>query len=252
MKKKFVYLKVWGDWACFTRPEMKVERVSYSVITPSAARGVLEAIFWEPQLYYTISSVTVLKKGHWSSVRRNEVIKKISTSRVKHWQKNPKDIDYIKAGGGADDATQRNMLALRDVAYIIGAEINTTDLAHRPGDTVEKYAGEFNRRASLGKCYHRPGLGMREFACDFELAQDATAELPSHPIDEQLGIMLYDVFSPKERHRGFMRKQSGKKKKLGHIIIPKPCYFQAKIENSVIKCHPQEIDIIYPNYPKTS
>ena len=162
-----IHLKVWGEWACFTRPEMKVERVSYPIITPSAARGILEAIFWKPQIYYTISQISVIQKGSWASIRRNEIQDIISHRTVKAWMEGKKPVTPVQAGGGAADGTQRNMLALRDVAYVISAEVATTQLA-QSSESITKYTREFQRRAQLGKCYHRPGLGMREFAADFD------------------------------------------------------------------------------------
>src|ERR1700730_12076467 len=113
-----VSVRVWGEFACFTRPEMKVERVSYPVMTPSAARGILEAIFWEPQMYYVIDSIRVVKKGSWVSFRRNEVIGRVSLDSARTWMKNPEKFDPIHAGGGAADGTQRNTLALEDLEYI--------------------------------------------------------------------------------------------------------------------------------------
>lgn len=247
---KHVHLKVWGDWACFTRPEMKVERVSYPVITPSAARGILEAVFWEPQLYYTISHISIIKKGSWASVRRNEIQSVISPRTVSKWMEGKASVKPVAAGGGAPDGTQRNMLGLRDVAYVISAEIATTDLAHRPQDTAKKYASEFQRRATAGKCYHRPGLGMREFAADFHWVDDPLSELSETPAwHDNLGLMLYDVFSPQKRRKGFMwnKNPQGKKDRyIGEMLQPNPCYFQAKIRDSVLQCHPEKLDIIYP------
>lgn len=245
-----VHLKVWGDWACFTRPEMKVERVSYPVMTPSSARGILEAIFWEPQLTYTISIISIISKGTWTSVRRNEIQDVISRNNAVAWMKGTKKITPVAAGGGADDATQRNMLALRNVAYVISAEVHTTDLAHRPHDTAKKYASEFKRRAQLGKCFHRPGLGMREFAADFYWVDDPASEMTQTPQwQDDLGLMLYDLFPPKERRKGFMWNPQSKTKNdryLGHKIIPQACYFQAKIKNSIMQCHPDQVDVITP------
>jgi CRISPR-associated protein Cas5d len=119
MKPHLITLRVWGDFACFTRPEMKVERVSYAVMTPSAARGVLEAVFWEPQMFYLIDSIHVVKRGRWVSFRRNEVTKVISLDSATTWMKEPAKTTPIQAGGGADDAAQRNMLAIQDVEYLI-------------------------------------------------------------------------------------------------------------------------------------
>lgn len=215
MKPNLVTLRVWGDFACYTRPEMKVERVSYPVITPSAARGILEAVFWEPQMFYLIDSIRVVKRGRWISFRRNEVTKVVSLDSAKTWMHAPEKPTPIQAGGGASDGTQRNMLALQNVEYLLTAEVRLTPLANRPGDNLGKYLGEIERRARSGKCFHRPGLGMREFAADFEWEPDADAALKRRhaelaasghtvsPITEDLGLMLYDVFDYRERETGF-------------------------------------------------
>jgi CRISPR-associated protein Cas5d len=220
MKPNLITVRVWGDFACFTRPEMKVERVSYPVMTPSAARGILEAIFWEPQRFYLIDSIRVVKRGRWVSFRRNEVTKVISLDSAKTWMNAPEKTTPIQAGGGADDGTQRNMLALQNVEYLITAEVRVTPLANRPEDKLEKYFAEIERRARFGKCFHRPGLGMREFAADFEWEPDLAAAWerrhrevreqamrdslpPPEPLSEDLGLMLYDVFDHRERAEGF-------------------------------------------------
>ena len=119
MKNNHVHLRVWGDWACFTRPEMKVERVSYPVMTPSAARGILEAVFWEPQVCYCVAAIRIVRRGRWASIRRNEVQSVISLRNVGQWMAQPEKVSPIEAGGGAPDGTQRNMLALQEVEYII-------------------------------------------------------------------------------------------------------------------------------------
>jgi len=220
MKPNLITLRVWGDFACFTRPEMKVERVSYPVMTPSAARGILEAVFWEPQMFYLIDSIRVVKRGRWVSFRRNEVTKVISLDSAKTWMNAPEKTTPIRAGGGAGDGTQRNMLALQNVEYLITAEVRVTPLANRPEDKLGKYLDEIERRARSGKCFHRPGLGMREFAADFEWEPDADAAWerrhrevreqairdslpPPEPLSEDLGLMLYDVFDHRERAEGF-------------------------------------------------
>ena len=159
MKDYYVHLRVWGDWACFTRPEMKVERVSYPVITPSAARGILEAVFWEPQLCYHVAAIRLVRRGRWTSIRRNEVQSVISIRNASQWMTKPENFSAIKAGGGAPDGTQRNMLALREVEYIISAELRTTPLANRMANSPVKYFVEFKRRAQQGKCFHRPLAG---------------------------------------------------------------------------------------------
>ena len=206
MNKNNIHLRVWGDWACFTRPEMKVERVSYPVMTPSAARGILEAVLWEPQICYHIATIRVVRRGLWSSIRRNEVQSVISIRNVGQWMKQPKKLTPIEAGGGAPDGTQRNMLALRYVEYIISAELCTSSLADHEADPPVKYFSEFKRRAQQGKCFHRPALGMREFAADFEWVdnpqvtlEQRTSELGINwrQSEEDLGLMLYDVFRPR-------------------------------------------------------
>ena len=264
MKNNCVHIRVWGDWACFTRPEMKVERVSYPVMTPSAARGILEAVFWEPQVYYLVAAIRVVQRGRWASIRRNEVQSVISLRNVGQWMANPKKFSPIKAGGGAPDGTQRNMLALQEVEYIVSAEMRPTRLADRKTDTPMKYLAEFKRRAQQGKCFHRPALGMREFAADFDWVDDPQATLEQRaaelganwqPIDEDLGLMLYDVFPPKARATGFRWKgpdELGSKPKkstprfIGKPAQPEACFFRAKIKDSILVCHPDAIEILEP------
>lgn len=265
MKDNCVHLRVWGDWACFTRPEMKVERVSYPMMTPSAARGILEAIFWEPQVHYLVAAIRVVRRGRWASIRRNEVQSVISFRNVGQWMKQPEKVKPIEAGGGAPDGTQRNMLALQEVEYIISAELRTTPLADPKTDPPMKYLAEFKRRAQQGKCFHRPALGMREFAADFDWVDDPQAALEKRATEldtswrqpvEDLGLMLYDVFSPNARAQGFRWKRPdelGPKPKkntprfVGELAQPRACFFRAKIEDSTLACHPDEIEILEPN-----
>lgn len=265
MKDNQIHLRVWGDWACFTRPEMKVERVSYPVMTPSAARGILEAVFWEPQVCYKVATIRVVRRGRWASIRRNEVQSVISLGNVGHWMKQPGKVSLIKAGGGARKGTQRNMLGLQEVEYIISAELCTTPLANHPSDTPIKYLAEFKRRAQQGKCFHRPALGMREFAADFEWVNDPQAALEQRASEldtswrqpeEDLGLMLYDVFSPTARAQGFRWKspeELGAKptrktlRFVGELARPRACFFRAKLENSTLSCHPDEVEILEPN-----
>ena len=261
MKNNYVHLRVWGDWACFTRPEMKVERVSYPVMTPSAARGILEAVFWEPQVCYYIAAIRVVRRGRWASIRRNEVQSVISISNAGQWMKKPENFSPIEAGGGAPDGTPRNMLALQEVEYIISAELRTTPLANRKTDSPVKYFSEFKRRAQQGKCFHRPALGMREFAADFEWVDDPQAALEQRTADlgtswrqgvEDFGLMLYDVFLPTARTQGFRWKRPdelGPKPKkntprfVGELAQPTACFFHAKLEDSTLACHPNEVEI---------
>jgi len=211
-----ITLRVWGDFACFTRPEMKVERVSYPVITPSSARGIFEAVFWEPEMYYLIDSIQIVKRGSWFSTRRNEVTSVISMDNTKQWMKSPEKVSPIHAGGGAADGTQRNMLALRDVEYLITAEIKLTKLADPARCNIGKYLGQIKRRASAGKCFHRPCLGVREFDACFDYEEDADAAFARRKEElnatktplalikyEPLGLMLYDVFDYRLFEKGF-------------------------------------------------
>jgi len=188
-------LKVSGENACFTRPEMKVERVSYEVMTPSAARGILEAILWKPAIQWNILQVDVLNPIKWESVRRNEVGKVIPAGSVK---------SAMKKGEGTlglyieDERQQRAGLFLRDVAYMIHAEFEMTEKASN-ADTVTKFTEMFIRRATKGACFHRPYFGCREFPVDFEFIPKDADDLPSLSKSKDLGWMLYDMdYSGKE------------------------------------------------------
>ena len=257
MTNNLITIRTWGDYACFTRPEMKVERVSYPVMTPSAARGVLEAIFWEPQIYYLIDSVHVIQRGRWFSFRRNEVEDVISMSNTKTWMKEPHKVVPIQAGGGI--GTQRNMLALASVEYIITAEIHLSEVGKKGRHPIKIYFEEIKRRARNGKCYHRPYLGVREFAADFDWEDEATAaqdrraeelrkDCRSIWPEEDLGLMLYDVFDYKKRIQGFRwldeeerPKKKGASRWEGILIKPEAAFFHARIENAKLDCHPRRV-----------
>ena len=171
-------MKVWGRNACFTRPEMKVERVSYDVMTPSAARGILEAIMWKPAIQWKVTQIDVLKSIKWESVRRNEV------GSVMSPRTNGLFIE--------EQRQQRAGLFLRDVSYMIHAYFEMTDKAGAE-DTVVKFQEMFLRRSEKGQCFHRPYLGCREFSAEFEVFTNGKP-LPE-PITEtrDLGWMLYDM-----------------------------------------------------------
>lgn len=226
-----VSVRAWGEFACFTRPEMKVERASYRVPTPSAARGVLEAIFWEPEMYYVIDSITVLNPGKWFSFRRNEVSKVISVPAATRWMSGKEPVDPIRAGGGAEDAAQRNMLALMGVEYVFTAEVRLATKANPKTDNVPKYVDQLMSRVAKGKCAHRPAFGCREFAADFDLAE--TVSLPSDGLTEDLGLMLYDVFDPSDR--GTSRN-----------VRPQPVFFHAAVANGRMDCHPDRVRLVRP------
>ncbi len=184
----YVRVRVSGPFACFSRPEMKVERVSYETITPSAARGVLDSILWRPQMKWIIRKIEILRPIRFISFRRNEIQSKIAPISVRKWMKNPLTYEPQSAGAGSDDGTPRSTLALRDVAYLIEAEPYVFE--PNSEDTPTKYMAMFNRRVENGQCYNRPYLGCREFAADFCLPN--SAELPINE-SRDLGLMLYDI-----------------------------------------------------------
>ena len=227
-------LEVSGDFACFTRPEMKVERVSYDVMTPSAARAVFEAIIWKPAIRWRVTKIEVLKPIKWISVRRNEVGAVASTRNVQ---------TAMSTGSGdlglyvEDERQQRAGLCLRDVACRIHAyfelhdpsfhkphfphlskvSVNRReeDLQVMPDNNVAKFLSMFERRASRGQCVNQPYLGCREFACSFRLVEDVRAE--PQPIGEtrDLGWMLYDL-------------------DYSDPADPKPRFFPARLDNGAV------------------
>lgn len=203
--------RIWGELACFTRPEMKVERVSYEVMTPSAARGALEAIFWKPEFSWRVREIWVLKPIHHFSILRNEVSSKMSERSAAGWQKD---------GGGYyadEDRTQRHTLALRDVAYLIKADMT---LRPHATDDPAKYRDQFRRRVSKGQYHHTPYLGCREFAADF--GESVPGERPIDKTDD-LGLMLFDL--------DYAKDGSGR---------GTPQFFKARLEQGVLRV-PQEL-----------
>ncbi len=184
-------LKIWGRNACFTRPEMKVERVSYDVMTPSAARGVIEAILWKPAIRWKVTQIDVLNPIKWESVRRNEV-GAVMSSRTSGL--------FIE-----EQRQQRAGLFLRDVAYTVHAYFEMTDKAGGE-DTVIKFQEMFLRRAERGQCFHRPYLGCREFAAEFAVFTNGKPLPEPILVSQDLGWMLYDMdFTDKEPIPRFFR-----------------------------------------------
>ena len=186
-----VKLKVWGDYACFTRPEMKVERVSYDVMTPSAARGILEAVYWKPSIRWVIDRIHVMCPVRFDNVRRNEVEAKVPV-------KGGSGVNAAMKGSAEplrlfieDNRQQRAALVLRDVEYVIEAHFEyTSDEDRNDGKHLEM----FNRRAAKGQCFHRPYLGCREFAAFFEPVKgEVPASLLADEEPRDLGWMLYDI-----------------------------------------------------------
>lgn len=193
-------LEVWGDLACFTRPEMKVERYSYSVITPSAARGIFDAIYWKKgyNFYWQVEQVEILSPPKYLALRRNEVKDKAPPERtVLAWADGKEMPQPLWADGdsnllGTDQKgrTQRQTMALKNVRYRIHAYIRA-----RGGQAdLNAMDAQFIRRASQGKCFYQPYLGCREFPAWFELRTEDADSPPSIPLDLDLGFMLYDVF----------------------------------------------------------
>ena len=203
-------LEVAGPLACFTRPEMKVERVSYEVMTPSAARAVFESILWKPQIRWRVQCIEVLRPIRWMILRRNEVKSKVLMPSV---------VRAMQSGSGQlgidieDDHTQRASLLLRDVAYRIHADLELTE---RSTDPLIKYAEMFARRARKGQCVNQPYLGCREFAAEFVLVESDTPQPP--PIDEtrSLGWMLHDL-------------------DFSNPSDPQPRFFDAKLESGRVQ-----------------
>jgi len=186
-------VKVWGELACFTRPEMKVERVSYPVPTPSAARGILEAIFWRPEFAWQVEEIWVLKPIQYFSILRNELNSRQSPAAARAWGEG-------EGYDAAADRAQRHTLALRDVAYIIRAQVQV-----KPGVEHDsaKYRDQFRRRVRAGRCFTTPYLGCREFSAFF--GEPTGNEQPIERT-EDLGPMLLDMdYAPDGSGRGHPR-----------------------------------------------
>ena len=238
-------LEVWGDYACFTRPEMKVERVSYDVMTPSAARAIFDSILWKPAIRWNVTKIEVLNPIKWISVRRNEVGKKVSSPTAKQMAgelSQPMGL-FIE-----DERQQRAGLFLRDVRYRIHAYFDFITLENRKAnpsilpefwadeqeqteivrmdETSAKYAAMFERRARKGQCFHRPYLGCREFACDFRLV-DTKEETPTL-INEtrDLGFMLYDMNFEKD------------------VYNPPALFFRARIDKGIVNTDRREVEVL--------
>ncbi|ADI14778.1 type I-C CRISPR-associated protein Cas5c [Truepera radiovictrix] len=235
-------LKVWGDYACFTRPENKAERVSYDVMTPSAARGVLEAVFWKPEFTWRVREIIALKPVKRLSILRNEVNTLASERAAKGWAAN---------GGGFDaesDRAQRHALVLRDVAYLIRAEMV---LRPHATDPLTKYTEIFERRAEKGQAFAQPYLGTREFSAFFSLPDGS--ETPANLVRQlggeyaeragelSLGRMLFDLeFQEAAKGRLTYRQHSpeGGRWVAGDAV---PRFFDAKLTDGGVLRVPPEL-----------
>ena len=184
-----ISLEVWGEFACFSRPEMKVERVSYDMMTPSAARGLLEAIYWHPGLRYVIDRIQVCAPIRTMNLRRNEVKATISARAARTVMERGRGELYLAT---PEEIQQRAALLLRDVRYVIDAHFNITDKA-APGDNPGKFQDILKRRISRGQFYHQPCFGCREFPAQFKQC----TERPTCPEElrgeRDLGYMLWDM-----------------------------------------------------------
>ena len=185
---KGVKVRVWGDLALFSRPEMKVERCSYDMMTPSAARGILEAIYWHPGLRWMIDAIYVRKPIQFTSIRRNEVKSKISANNVLSVMNGGDKPLYIST---KEDIVQRAAILLRDVEYVIEAHFEMTDQAS-PGDNPGKFKDIVMRRLRRGECYHMPYFGCREFPANFELFEGEDMVTAYEGEVRDLGYMLFD------------------------------------------------------------
>ena len=213
-----LFVEVWGDYALFTRPEMKVERVSYDVITPSAARGILEAIYWHPGLKYEIDKIFVMNKIIFENIRRNEVSQKISARNVKDFMTNQKGEIYLAT---SENISQRAAMVLKNVRYVIEAHMIITKGANN-SDSLGKFYDIFMRRLENGQCYGTPCLGVREFPANFRLYKKNCIKTAYENETKDLGFMLYDMdYSDKE-----------------NIC---PMFFRAVMENGIINVKNPEV-----------
>jgi CRISPR-associated protein Cas5d len=217
MQGSTIRLKISGDFACFTRPEAKVERASYAMPTPSAARNILDCVCWKPEMRWVVTSISLLKPIRYISIRRNEVQSKLSPVAVKRWMSDPSTYQPLAAGAGANtEGTPRNTLMLRDVAYVIDAYPLVFDTT---GDnTPQKYCAMLMRRVEKGQCFQQPALGCREFVARFEPASDADVPLP---VSQDLGLMLYDIVFRADGNS--------------------PVFFSARLENGVLNTRPEAV-----------
>ncbi|MCB1130368.1 MAG: type I-C CRISPR-associated protein Cas5 [Verrucomicrobiae bacterium] len=226
-----IHLRISGDYALFSRPEMKVERVSYDIITPSAARGVLEAIYWKPQIRWIIDEIHVLNPIRFTNIRRNEVSSKIPVKGGTGVNAAMRDPAIRPTMDVAENRQQRASLLLKDVAYLIKAHVHILDPRVEKGDApspeneaIGKHLDMFKRRARKGQAFHQPYFGCREFPVRFELIENE-ADLPapheSFAGEKDLGFMLHDIEFDQDRASKKVRSTT-------------PHFFRAKMIDGVI------------------
>ena len=216
MQNTYVRLKVSGDFACWTRPEAKVERVSYECMTPSAARNILDSICWKPEMRWAVNRIAVLKPIRFQSIRRNELQSKVAPSTVNKWIRDPSEYTPLAAGAGeGTDGTPRNSLVLRDVSYLIEAAPHVYDPS--PERSATKYMAMFNRRLEKGQHFAQPALGCREFAARCEMPGEDDTPIP---VDIDIGRMLYDIIFRPGGNRAV--------------------FFQARVQQGVLDTRPEQ------------
>jgi CRISPR-associated protein Cas5d len=235
MNSKDQALEVWGDFACFTRPELKVERFSYPVITPSAARGIFDAIYCKPvEFRWQVTLVEILKSPSYIALRRNEVKGKASEAFIKKWMRETKEPEPLWADGLEEGTgrTQRQTMALRDVRYRLHAEIRPW-----PGfaERIQSLENQFRRRAAHGKCIYQPCFGCREFPAYFELLEPTAADAPRAPLDLRVGWMVYDVFDLSRPGDCFAK--------------PAISLFEANVEGGLLRVPPYESPLVKKAVP---
>ena len=226
-----IKLEVWGDYAAFNRPEMKVERVSYDVMTPSAARGILEAIYWKPEMRWVVDAIHVLRPIRFTQIRRNEISEKIPLKGASGTQKAMKEGKGSLGLNVAEVRQQRAAMVLRDVRYGIEAHIEVLSADEGPSPEA-KHLEMFKRRASRGQYFHHPYLGVREFPAEFRLVESF-----GHPPDDllgerPLGYMLNDIeFTPSKKGEVIEAHQ-------GRRVTATPRFFQAVMRDGVVRVPP--------------
>lgn len=211
-----IQVEVWGDYALFTRPELKVERVSYEVPPPSAARGLIEAIYWHPGLRWHIDRIHVMNPIAFTNIRRNEVKDKITASNVRAAMTGGDKPLAIYTG---ESIQQRASMVLTDVRYVIDAHFTLTDKA-APADNEGKFIDIARRRLRRGQCYHQPCFGCREFPAQFRAWPGGP--IPTIPETRPLGLMLYDMDYSNPRDI-------------------QPIFFMAELKNGVLEVAGKEV-----------
>jgi len=217
MNNNTVQLKVWGEFACFTRPDLKVERMTYPCMTPSAARGALDCILWKPEFTWHVQRILVLKPVKFYSLKRNEINSKQGDD--------PIFVDEVDVRGKPKYRAQRNSIVLKDVAYIIEAAVHGAKSPVK--NPTRKYVEMFNRRARSGQCWRRPYLGTREFAAEFSLPDGYEEPIAE---DIPIGSMFLDMWYDEEG-------------------VPMPKFFyDVSVRQGVLECAKEYEQILSSNH----